>query len=434
MTRNSSLKNSFIALIFIILSNQLFSQQTDSLLNGLKISLELRPRAEYTYNYALPPNDTVSPFLFITQRNRLSISYARPKWLIKSDFQEIHYWDKFQSSAKVGSINFYQLFVETKFKGLNIRAGRQSVLLDNGRIFSDAPWAQQSRAHEGIRIMHRAKQLRNDLFLLFTRNYGNQFEPTFSPVAAHRYKYLFIHHLNYNVSKAFSFNTINALDIFKNESSGNTYHRFTSGGRIEVKNNRWYYTLNTYLQYGHNPQGKKLLAYYIQPEIKMSVQKSTIRFGAELLSGSSPGLSANQSGDFDVLYGVAWKFMGNMNVFTRFPADVAGKGLINPYLFILLPLDKKISLRSDSHLFYTQYNLLNETGQPQNKYVGFESDISLRYIPAKNLDVNYGFSFLKSSSSMKYLPKIQNEKQIAVWSYLMVSYTLNILHLKPKAK
>jgi hypothetical protein len=76
--------------------------------------------------------------------------------------------------------------------------------------------------------------------------------------------------------------------------------------------------------------------------------------------------------------------------------------------------------------------LLNETRQPQNKYVGFENDISLRYIPLKNLEINYGFSFLKSASSMKYLPKIQDEKKIAVWSYLMVSYTLNILQVKPK--
>jgi len=117
------------------ISNQLFSQQADSLSNELTINLEVRPRAEYTYNYAIPPNDTVSPFLYISQRNRLSISYARQKWLIKSDFQEIHYWDKFHSTSKVGGLNFYQLFLETKFKGVNIRAGRQGVLLDNGRIF-----------------------------------------------------------------------------------------------------------------------------------------------------------------------------------------------------------------------------------------------------------------------------------------------------------
>ena len=170
MTRNIGLKASFIALILSSNSNQLFSQQADidSLRSELLINLEVRPRIEYTYNYTLPPNDTVSPFLFLTQRNRLSISYERKKWLVKSDFQEIHYWDKFHSASKVGSINFYQLFLETKFKGLNIRVGRQGVLLDNGRIFSDAPWAQQSRAHEGIRIMHQTKQIRNDLFLLFT--------------------------------------------------------------------------------------------------------------------------------------------------------------------------------------------------------------------------------------------------------------------------
>jgi len=299
-------------------------------------------------------------------------------------------------------------------------------------FFSDAPWAQQSRAHEGIKLMHQTKLLSNDLLLLFTRKYGNQFEPTFSPVAAHRYKYLFIHHLKYTSKTAFSFNTINAMDVFKNQRTGKTFSRITSGGRVEIKKGKWYYTLNSYLQYGHNPQGKNLFAYYIQPEIRFNARKSTIRLGAEILSGSGPRVSPNQSGDFDVLYGVAWKFMGNMNVFTRFPADLAGKGLINPYMFLLFPLNKRISIRSDFHLFFTRYHLLNDIGELQKKFIGVESDFSLRDIPSKNLEINYGFSFLKSSSSMKYLPKIYNEKKLAVWSYLMVSCPLNILHLKQK--
>lgn len=422
------IKTTLFILLLFSYTKQTFAQQPDSLSEHIYLGVELRPRAEYTSNYTLPPNGGDDSYFYIAQRNRFSMMYSRKKWLIKSDLQEIHLWDKTNNASKIGSINFYQLYFESKFKSINFRIGRQGVLLDNGRIFSDAPWAQQGRAHEGIRLIKNAKHFTNDFFFLFTRNYGNLFETTYSPVAAHRYKYLLINHLSYNSNKLLSFNSINAVDIFEN--SNKTYTRATIGGRVELKNKRWYYTTNAYLQFGHNPQGKKLLAYYIQPEIRLSTSKSVLRLGMEILSGSGPNLTTNQSGDFDVLYGVAWKFMGNMNVFTRFPSDVNGKGLVNPYLFVTLPFNKKLSLRSDFHLFYTQYPLLNTEGQAVNKFLGFENDISIKYTPTKNIEVNYGFSFLDSSNSMKFLPRIHDENKLAIWSYLMVSYSLNALNIK----
>ncbi|MES2573333.1 MAG: hypothetical protein V4572_00180 [Bacteroidota bacterium] len=358
------------------------------------------------------------------------MQYEREKWLVKSELQEIHLWDEENKKSKIGSINFYQLFLETKFKSVNIRLGRQNVLLDNGRIFSDAPWAQQSRAHEGIRLMKYSKHISNDFFFLFTRKYSDAYEPTYSPVAAHKYKYLLVNNFSYNSNKAFSFNSITAVDFFESKNSDPFYTRGTAGGRIEFKIQQWYYTLNTYAQFGRNPQGQKLFAYYLQPEIRLSLGKSTLRLGAELLSGSPSQLPDSRSENFDVLYGVAWKFNGNMNVFTRFPADVGGKGLINPYLFASIPLDKKLSVRSDFHLFYTQYPLLNTLGQGMNKYLGFENDISLRYVPIKQIEINGGFSFMQSSDAMKYLPKIKDADKLAVWSYLMISYSFNAVNVK----
>lgn len=409
---------------------QLSAQQSDSLSHQFLMNIEIRPRAEYTSNYVLSPNDSIDPYFYITQRNRISMQYSRKKWFIKSDLQEIHLWDQNNEFSKVGSINFYQLFVETRLKSFNIRLGRQSVLLDNGRLFSDAPWAQQGRAHEGIRIMKSATYFSNDFFFLFTRNYNQEFEPTYSPVASNKYKYLFVNNFSYNSNKYFSFNSLNAIDFLEDVSSGALYTRATTGGRIEFKKKQWYYTLNSYVQFGRNQKGQKLFAYYFQPEIKLSLLKSTWRLGAEIISGSSSNLSSDNSGDFDVLYGVTWKFNGNMNVFTRFPNDVKGKGLVNPYLFTVIPVSSKLSLRSDFHLFYTQYPLLNNLGQETTKFLGFENDISLKYTPVKELEINYAFSFYKSTDTMKYLPKIQDENKLALWSYLMVSYSFNAVNSK----
>lgn len=408
----------------------LHAQQADSLLQQFLIQVEIRPRAEYRYNYILPPTDTIAPDLYITQRNRVSMLYVRKKWLMKSDVQEIHVWNEDNKISKVGSINFYQLFIESKFKAINFRIGRQAVLFDNGRLFSNSPWAQQGRSHEGIRLMGTSKRISTDLLFLFTRKYDITFDATYSPVVANKYIYLLIYQLSYKPNKQFCFHTINAVDFFEDVKSKDLYTRATLGGRAEISNKRWYYTVNAYVQFGQYPAGQRLFAYYLQPEIKLTLKSSIWRLGMELLSGTSPQQSADQSGNFDVLYGVTWKFNGNLNAFTRFPKDVAGKGLVNPYFFITVPVSKKISIRSDFHLFFTQYALATVSGQKINKYLGFENDLSLKYIPIKNLEINYGFSFLKSSSSMQYLPKIQDENKLAVWSYLMVAYSFDAVDVK----
>ncbi|MDR6763661.1 hypothetical protein J2Y38_003885 [Flavobacterium sp. 2755] len=423
-------KKNLLLLSFLLFVLQLCAQQKDSLSRQFLMNIEIRPRAEYTSNYILPPNDSIDPYFYITQRNRFSMLYAREKWLIKSDLQEIHLWDENNKASKVASINFYQLYFETKFKSLNIRLGRQSVLLDNGRLFSDAPWAQQGRAHEGIRIMKSSKYFSNDFFFLFTRKYSTEFESAYSPVASNKYKYLLVNNLSYNNNHGFLFNSLNAIDFLENTNSGKLYTRATAGGRIEFKTKQWYYTLNSYLQFGRNSKGQKLFAYYLQPEVKLSLLKSTWRLGAEIISGSNPNISNSSSGDFDVLYGLTWKFNGNMNVFTRFPTDVNGKGLVNPYLFTVIPLNNKLSLRSDFHLFYTQYPLLNNLGQKMTKFLGYENDFSLKYLPVKELEINYAFSFYKSTNTMQYLPKIQDENKLAIWSYLMISYSFNAINSK----
>ena len=422
---------SFLFLSFCLCIHALYAHPGDSLVRHFLLQAEIRPRLEYRYNYILPPADTISPDTYITQRNRVSMLYARKKWILKADIQEIHVWNEGGEISKAGSVNFYQLYLESRFRSVNFRIGRQGVLLDNGRIFSDAPWAQQGRSHEGIRVMKDSKRISTALFFLFTRKYTDYFESLYSPVGSHRYKYLFMYYLNYKSGRHFSFNTIHSVDVFEDVKSTHTYSRANIGGRIELTYNKWYYTLNGYLQFGQYPFGKKLFAYYIQPEIKLTLKKAILRFGIEVLSGTSDSQqSAGHSGNFDVLYGVTWKFNGNLNMFTRFPADAGGKGLVNPYFFVTVPVNKKLSIRSDVHVFFTQYPLLNESRQAVNRYLGFENDLSLKYFPVKNVEINYGFSLFTYAAAMNYLPKTQDVTKPAVWSYLMVAYTFNIVDSK----
>lgn len=422
-----------LVLIFGFLQLNLLAQAPEVPKQELKIDLEIRPRIEYRDNFKLIPTDSITPELINIQRNRLGITYLRNKFKFHTSWQEIHVFGKQRKTSAICSINAYELYIEPALsKNISLRVGRQGVTLDNGRIFSDAPWAQQSRAHEGVRFMYKNKNLNTDFFTTFTRNYGTRFEATYSPVASHRYKWLFIHYLKYKFNENYTLTTINAADVFErtNNTPPQYYSRFTNGGRIEYFNKNTYLTVNAYYQYGKNAAQKNIRAYYIQPEISQTMGKLKLRLGAEISSGDNTALQNTADHSFNLLYGVAWKFMGNMNFFTRFPADANGSGLVNPYIFAIYKINNKLSARADGHLFYTQYNLLDKQKNKAKRYLGFENDLLLNYKPTETFDFNFGFSYLLGTESMTLLKKIESASKIPLWTYLMVSYKIPTISFK----
>lgn len=411
--------------IFSILgvSEGLFAQSSDTLRRALVVDFEVRPRIEYRNHFRWTSNETAGPELFATQRNRLSITYQTNRLRLHASPQEIHVWGQSGRFSKVGNLNFFELYAEPKLsRNLSVRIGRQALSLDNGRIFSAAPWAQQSRAHEGVRFLYKNK-VETDLTLAFTRPYGKHFDPAFSPVAAHSYKYLLVHHLKYKFANQLTLTTVNTMDVFRRETGDKAYYaRITNGGRLEYTR-RWFYaTVNAYYQYGQDATSNRIRAYYIQPEISANTGKTLFRLGAEVMSGNRRSTPSDINASFVPLYGVAWKFMGNMNLFTRFPTDVNQKGLVNPYLFMIYQAGDKLSLRADAHLFYAQHPLVTETDQRDGTYLGFESDLSLNYKPIQVLEITSGFSFTLAKKRMELLHKVPDAGKVPVWSYLMVSY------------
>ena len=410
----------FISLIFQLQFS--FAQESELQKNVLKIDFETRPRTELRSNHT-----TISEFQ-LTHRNRMTVNYKLKNILFHSSLQEIHVWGANDVVSNVGSINTYETFINaTLHDNFSVKLGRQSVSLDNGRMFSAAPWAQQSRAHEGLRLTYKTEKMSNDVFALAARNYTSPFELRYSAVASHKYKFMPIHQLSYKFNKNVSLLTINSAELMRNETLQKNYTRISSGARLEVFKDKKYATLTGYYQYGQNNQLQQLRAVYLQAELKTVVQKTILKLGAEFISGTRENAPAGISNGYEINYGVAWKFMGNMNFFTRFPNDHGNKGLVNPYLFVIQPIHKKLSLRSDFNLFYNQFALMAE-GIPQNKYLGFEQDLSLNYKPNKNTEIRYGFSYLSSSPTMGILNKVKNTNQISLWSFLMISYEFNVLN------
>ncbi len=419
----------FIFIILALRAKFLQAQNQDSISRQFSVQAEIRPRVELRNNFQLTSSDSITPELYLSFRNRLTANYRSRFLNVVGSFQEIHLIGKAGEPSSVGSVNAFELYLEPKFHNFSVRIGRQGLLLDNGRMFSDAPWAQQGRSHEGIRLFYTGKKFTSDFTWAFTRHYSTRFDQSYSPVGSHRYKYLLLHQLKLKLSTKVSLSTTNALDAFENDQKKENT-RLTSGGRLEYFGSGIYLTLNGFYQYGTNQNFKKIRAYYLQPEVRKTIQNSTLRLGAEILSGDNLSEPTDNSKSFVPLYGVAWKFMGNMSFFTRFPTDVGSGGLVNPYLFILQKINPKFAIRADGHLFYSQHPLLDENKNRAKKLLGMENDLSLNYKPTKALDINFGFSYLVARNSFELLNKVKNSGNIPVWSYLMVSFIPEIFRSK----
>lgn len=413
-------------MVAVIFSFFLFFQTPaqDSIKNDLSVNIEIRPRLEFKENYRLSSEETFDPTAFISQRNRLNINNVRKNFNLRVSFQEIHLFLKDGVGSQVGSLNFNELYIEPKIgKYFSALIGRQNFQLDNGRMFSAAPWSQQHRSHEGIRLQYVTRSLRSDFAAFFTRDYGNLFDASYSPVASHKYQYLLVHQLK-GTHEQLTYTLINSAELF--DKTYFNAKRYATGGRLEYNLKEIYTTVSAFYQYGRNQQNQRVTAYYIQPEVGVTLKKLMVRIGTELLSGNPDNVKKGYSNSYEIAYGVAWKFMGNMNFYAKFPADVVNKGLFNPYLFLFYRFNKKLQLRLDSHLFYSQYALANQA----QKYLGYETDFSFNYKPTAYVDLNYGLSFYNPTSSMLLLKKIQNTATTPVWSYLMVSLNPTVFSRK----
>lgn len=398
--------------------------------NSVKIDLELKPRIEFTDNYRFTTSEDFETDIFVIQRNRVLINYQGKKLRFHASPQEIHLFNKDGVNQKIGAMNAYEFYLEPKLtKNSSIRIGRQGLSLDNGRLYSDSPWAQQGQSHEGLRFIFKNDLQSLDLIGAFTRKYYDPYEVAFSPVASHKYKYLLVANYKRKVNQNWTYSLLNTVDFYDNPTIKRTgLTRFTSGGRLEYFANDFYATLNAHYQFGKNVDAKVIKAYYLQPEISYNSGKFRNRLGAEIMSGEAETIMKDHSRAFVPLYGVAWKFMGNMNFYTKFPSDVNSRGLLNPYLFVFYDVNKKLTLRADFHLFYSQYAQKDAKKNELNRFLGFENDLSFQYKALKNVDINFGFSFYKQGESMVLLKKTKSVYVTPVWSYLSVSFRPNLLH------
>jgi hypothetical protein len=398
------------------------------------ISAEFRPRAEYRNGYRELNSDTSDAAFFIEQRSRIYLDYRAPRFIWHTSIQDIRIWGEQDPRSTGGTLQLFETYVEPSItKRISVRIGRQKVMYDNQRLFAQNDWRQNGGTHDAVRFIYKGLKLEADLIGAFNQGHGAQdkfsnidYNPGFA-----NYKTLFVNFLKYKFSDALVLTLINSNDGFQDAIvSEKINNRFTSGGRVEYTKKNLYLTLAGYSQYGKETAGKKLDAFYFQPEAKLKLKKYfTFRLGAEIFSGDNAKKPSTTSRSFDALYGVNHRFLGTMDFFTRFPKDFNNAGIVNPYFFTVIDFNKKVSLKVEQHLFFSQNNFI-VNNEVINKYLGYENDLLLIYKPNATTELQLGYSFAFLTKSMEYIKKSGNSDLWQEWAYLMVTFTPQFLKIQ----
>jgi hypothetical protein len=409
--------------------------------NSLTVSVDMRVRSEFRHGYRnIPLKDTAGSF-FINQRTRLNFDFKTKRFDFFASIQDARVWgqqDPREGQGGSGTaasptttfpIYLFEGYVEPHFNDKwSVRIGRQRVIYDNQRLFAENDWRLAGNSHDAVRFIFNNKiNLNTELLFAYNQSNENTFTTNYTPLVKN-YKNLLVHYLNYKISKSFILTTLNTMDGYQSAyNAKTTYQRFTLGGRLEYQSYNWYLTTAAYYQFGKDSSGKKLSAYYIQPEIKYSSKALAIRLGMEYLSGQST--NSSKDNNFVPLYGVAHRFMGNLDLFTTFPSDVKNGGLINPYLFFQYTKNKW-NVRLENHLFYSHTSAPFISMPTNNKYLGFENDWRINFKPTPVIDLEYGFcwasvtnSMLEVKNSIKTTEDLNKYSKTPYWSYLSIKLT-----------
>ena len=420
----------YIGLVFFNVS---FGQEKLDTTQTLDVFLEYRPRFEYREGFKQPIKDSSTSSFFASHRARISLDFELKRFKFHSSIQDVRAWGQYGLQSNANSLSVFEIYVESKIsERWSIKLGRQAVELDNGRLFSKANWNQNSKAHDGIDLIYNSKRLKSQLFGFYNQSYTNS-SGTYFDLYNQEYKFLFIHSLQINIHKKIELSVLNSLDGYENVFHKNVFYvRGTTGFRLNVKQKNIKGIISGYYQYGQLQNGQQISSFYIQPELKLTTGKITTRLGAELLSGDDQSNPTSFSHSFSTLYGVSFKFNGNINYFTSFPKDVANGGLLNPYLFLLYAPSKKWKIKMEQHLFYLQNNVLSSQGKTIGKYLGYENDVKVKYNVNNFTAIQAGFSLIMTTN---HLEEVRGVDLInyPYWGYLMVTFKPQLLHSVKKA-
>lgn len=402
-----------------------------SVWSQLMVQGEFRPRAEYRDGYKSLRDDSLKsePAMFVSQRSRILFQFKTEKYETFLSLQDVRVWGDQELRTDEPATAIHQAWVDLKLTdSLHLKLGRQELIYDNQRLFSNNNWNQNGQVFDAALLkwnLHGAK-------LHFINAFNQKKENTFgNGYDGGQFKNLHMLWLNHKIGKT----NVSWLAIADGNQKANsktvTYLRETFGGVAKSEFWEIQSEISGFYQTGQYKDGTDVSAWYAMAKAGKKTGKLKIETAAEFISGNDlTDTSDTKSRCFDVLYTSGHAYDGNMDYFTNIPKDTKMAGLVDISVKFQYQLAEKHSATVDYHYFALQNNLVNQ-GKKLDKYLGSEIDILYRYKISGEIQFETGYSMMFGTKTLGVLAA-GNHNKWTHWAYAML--TVKPVFLNPKIK
>lgn len=393
-------------------------------LGQFQVDAQLRNRFELRDGYQKLAEAGSVPTVLISQRSRITFSLVTEKLKIKISPQDVRLWggDAVVNATGVPSntsIGLFEGFAEIRTGDFGwLSVGRQQLIYDSRRLLGDRQWNQNGMSYDAI--VMKLKLSRWNLHLggiwntLTETRSGNLYPPsrlkTIGYVWANR---AFSEHLSLSLLHIGS-------GVTETDTTSNLNFRQTTGVYYTYKRDNLNMWGNVFYQYGKNRTGTDISAVLADADISYKAGRLTPGIGFGYLSGNNT-IGAGQTTDrlFDVLAGNRHSFFGIIDYFRAFPSDTRQGGLVDYFFYIDIKLADNVSIRNTGHYF--QLAQTNQ-GTPDNKNLGYENDLVLKYKLNDWGAFESGYAFFLPTTTLKAVQGVINDK-FSHFLYLQLTLT-----------
>lgn len=384
-------------------------------------------RAEFRNGFQTLKTNNSKPSFFISQRSRLSGTYAEKKWKMVMTVQDIRTWGNTSHLAidNSGNLSIHEAYAELNLSAKSsLKMGRQELAYDEDRILGSLDWAMQARRHDVALYKYKDSSFSFHLGAAF--NQDRELNNGTVYTVANNYKTFQFAWAkkswkNSDVTFLFLNNGIQYSYLNAGIINYKTVYSQTFGARLTTKKNKTSFNTSLYFQTGKDATNKSLSAYNAIAEVTQNTKgKYSFTLGGEILSGTNQINTPTNNKSFTPLYGTNHKFNGYMDYF--FVNNHVNSVGLQDYYFKILLKEKKYFVSLNTHFFYSNGNIKNPliiAPTAMSKNLGTEIDLTTAFNISEGVTIQSGYSQMFGTETMAVL-KNGNQKLTNNWLYTMV--------------
>jgi len=425
-----------------------FAQNNPDTLSHLRVTAQLRPRAELRSGTFQPLAKSDRAAFLISQRSRLTMNYQYKNILtLQFSPQNISIWGQnplTQTATSNNNLAFFEAWAKLRLSAdASLQIGRQVISLDDERFFGALDWAQGARAHDAVSFQFQKNKLVLRAQAAFSQNYkelygnnlGNVSGALFTSKDAAPYKWMQNVWLKYQPDQQNSLSFLISNLGFQNAKSSadltaGTYFTQTAGVNYFHSGGQWKYQSSAYYQAGKNQQGISTRAYLAAVSAeRLFHSKWSFILGGDWLSGNPvDGSIQKDNHAFNPYFGTNHKFYGSMDYYYAGNAH-RNAGLGDIYLKARHTPDRKWTLALAAHQFIAPVKL-NNGGSDLSSDLGQEFDLDFNYSLHPYLGLSGGYSVYAVTPSVHFLKGIVSSASLQHWAWCTLNINPEILKLK----